>query len=148
MREYFGTKLTIPRNPKEASAKPATLARPASTRLSTNSCRISLHRPAPKAARIAISPCLAAPRARSMLATLAQTIISTNTTAPNSARRASRSGPSIPWILSGSTEALQPALVFGYCIDRRLATVPISAWACFRVEPDLRRAMTWSRWCS
>src|SRR5207247_799290 len=83
-RLYLGTRLTIMRRPQRASIRPPTPPAPARSTLSTTNCRINLRRPAPSAARMAISLCRVVPRASSMLATFAPTISSTKVTAPRS----------------------------------------------------------------
>ena len=62
-----------------------------------------------------------------MLATFAQTIISMKATAPRSAKIASRSIPRTSGLLKGTTGALHPEFVLGYCTARRAATVSMTA---------------------
>ena len=65
------------------TSTPAAPPASAISTLSVSSCRTMRPRPAPSAARTAISRRRAAPRARSMLPTLAQAISSTKPTAPS-----------------------------------------------------------------
>ncbi len=111
-----------------------------SSTLSVSICRMMRPRLAPIAARIAISFCLAALRARSRLATFAQAISSTNPTAPSSARsdgftsRTSRS-----WRIARF--ASQPLFVSKNCLVSCALMALIRVWACCRSMPGFRRAI-------
>ncbi len=80
------TKATSRSSETLASSRPSAPPMSASSVLSVSSCRNRRQRPAPSAARIAISRSRRTMRARSRLATLAATISSTNAAAPTSTR--------------------------------------------------------------
>ena len=101
-------------------------------------------RPAPIAARIAISFRRAVARATNRLAIFAHAISSTNATAPNRIQSVSRT------VLPTSTTIIErirmPLLEFesGYCFLRLAAMLFMSAWACAAVVPGFRRATAYS----
>ena len=127
------------RTPNAARARPTTLLRPESSRLSTSSWRTIWNRVAPSARRTAISDCRVAARASSMCATLAQAISSTKPTATSSTVRPSRVWPTTR-SLSGTTCTLR--LVSGYAASRRRVTTSTSAWAEAGLTPGFSRAKT------
>ena len=105
------------RTPNAARARPTTLLRPASSRLSASSWRTIWNRVAPSARRTAISDCRVAARASSMCATLAQAISRTKPTATSSTDRPSRVWPTTR-SFSGTT--CTPRLVPGNaCFEPR-----------------------------
>ena len=89
----FGASATRASTPHAASSTPKRPPPSESRTASVKSCRTMRARPLPSAARIANSRSRAAPRARSMLATLAQAMSSTMITAPSSASRTGLTGP-------------------------------------------------------
>ena len=99
--------------PHTASSSPS--APPASERIthSVSSWRTSRPRPAPSAARTAISDSRAAARASSRLATLAQAMSSTKPTAPSRTSTERRMSPTIA-SCSGYVVMPTPSLASGY----------------------------------
>ena len=124
--------------PQIASTRPAIAPTTASRTLSVSSCRITCARPAPSAVLTAISRWRPEARARSVFATLAQAISSTNVTIAMSASSVLR----IPeTTLSSSGRTVMPRRVFvsGCASSRREARPLISACACRTVTPSLSR---------
>jgi len=113
--------------------------------LSVSIWRIMRPRPAPRAARTAISFCRDAPRASIRLATFAHAISSTQPTAASRISKAGRAGPATR-SFSGTTSTPRGALP-AYCLFKRLTIVLISACASARDTRGLSRAMT-SRKCA
>jgi hypothetical protein len=111
-----------------APSRPSTPPMPESTTLSTRSCRIRRPRPAPSAARTAISLWRSSARASSRFATFALTIRSTHTTAPSSTSSAVRN-----WLLTNVsvkvTRLMPQSFTSGYCWPTRRAMASISACA-------------------
>ena len=89
----FGRSQTSRSLPHDAISRPMAPPAIASMALSVSSCRMRRRRPAPSAARIAISDCRDAARASIRFATLAQAISSTRPTAPSSTSSAVRVSP-------------------------------------------------------
>ena len=88
----------------------------------------------PSAVRIAISRCRAAARASKRLATLAQAINKTKTTAAKIVMRAGRTSP-IKSLWNEKTRSERPVFDFEYCCSSRAAMVFISASHCWIVTP-------------
>ena len=98
-------------------------------------------RPAPSAARSAISRRRVAARASSKLATLVHAINSTKPTAPSNNSSEERMF-SVVRSCNPVSRDDHPALVSGYCRPRRSASASICACASPRVAVGLRRAST------
>ena len=136
-----GAIATMPPSVQCARASPAPAATSDSRRLSATSCRTRRDRPAPSAERMANSRLRSMPLARSRLATFAQPMPRTSTTAPNISTSGSRTPP-IRCSRSGTTTALLVALVRGCSLASAAEIVSISLWACSTVTPGARRATT------
>ena len=129
------------RTPKAPSAKPSPVPAAASMALSVKSSLTTCHRPAPMAARTAISFCREAARASNRLATLAQAISRTRPTAPSRISRAGRTSSTMNSRI-GITATLSPSPIhLGLALRNRSAITLISARAWLRSTPGLRRAV-------
>ena len=99
------------------------------------------HRPAPSAARRAISLCRTAPRTSKRFATLAQAINKTRPTAPSKVKSDKRVPPT-KLSCNDSTRTRFPVFVSGYSCSRRAAIAFNSLSACTMETAGLRRATT------
>ena len=129
----------MPTTPNAAPATP-----PASERimLSVNNCRMIRPRPAPIAARIAISRRRPTARASNRFATLAQAISSTKLTAPRSTSREDRTLLTSASRMGSTPKALFFPNTFGYFRRKSSADSFSRALACARVTPGFRRPAT------
>ncbi len=136
-----GLKATSRLTHQRASRIPIPHPRIAISKLSVSSCRSSLPRPAPIAARIANSRSRSAPRASRRFAMFVHAIKRTKATAPRRIKSASRH---LPFRCSGSVIAVTPMPVFvGGCSAAKLPAIPvISARACSIVTPGFKRPTT------
>ena len=143
MRAIFpaGAKAIKAGTPQTASKTPDAPPARATSALSVSNCRISRQRPAPRAARTAISSCLPDARARSRLATFAHAISSTNPTAPakitSDARMLATKSS-----FRGRTCATQPFLSSPGARKSWCARVSSSACASWRETPGFNRPTT------
>ncbi len=131
--------------PHQADSSPSAPPMEASNMLSLRSCRIMRDRPAPSAARRAISLPRPAERASCRLATLAHAISNTQPTAQSNTHIALYGVPR----MTSRTEVkvtLQPLLNVGYCCSNRRAMMFSSASACPGVAFGLRRATARRSW--
>jgi hypothetical protein len=101
-------------------------------------------RPAPSAARKAISRNLPLARISNRFATLAQAISRTRPTAASSTNRGRRTF-SVTSTRKGTTAALQSLSIAGRSAESCLATAARSCCACRRLTPGLSRAMVESQ---
>ena len=106
------------------------------------SCRAIRARPAPSAARTAISCSRSVARASSRFATLAHAISSTNPTAPKITSSACRTPPTT-CSCSGTMFTPQSACRSGCSSRSRAASASILACAASSVTPGASRATTW-----
>ncbi len=124
-----------------ASSKPSAPPATDNTIVSAKRCRTMAPRPAPNAVLMAISFRRDKVLASTRLATLAQAISRTKTTAPNNTSSAGRMSPT-NCSRNGTTVAPHPLSSSGYCCSRRCEMLPSSALAWRISTPDLSRAMT------
>ena len=133
-----------PRTPKYPRPRPSRPPASDNKTLSVSSCRIRRPRPAPIAARMAISRCRMVARASRRFATLAQAMRSTRLTAPSKTSSAFRTSPTIV-SLSGSAVKLPcgpnraPAAAANFRLNCSAATF-IAAFAFSSVTPGFNRA--------
>ena len=133
-----GASATRPSSPHAASSTPSAPPTSARSSASVKSWRTMRRRPLPSAARMASSRWRVAPRASSMLATFAQAIRSTSTTAPSSAWSTGLIGPTRS--SSNGTARCDQPVCSGILDAIRGPTTRRSAWALCSVMPGLRRA--------
>ena len=126
--------------PQTAARTPSVPPASESSKLSVRNWRTSRSRPAPSAARIAISLWRAVERASKRLPTFAHAIRSTNPTAPKSIHNAGRN---LPTKSSRNVTRCTPllALSFGCSCASWRAMRFISVCACSSVTPGLSRAI-------
>ena len=131
------------RTPAQATNRPNRQPAAASSTLSARIWRACRMRPAPSAARIAISARRLDNRASTRFATFAQTMSNRN---PTAAEIISSAGRTVVTSCScaDTTRAPHPALLSGNVDARRLATRVISRCACARPTPSANRPMTLS----
>ena len=79
------------------------------------------------------------------MATLAQAISSTSSTAPESNRSAGRTAPTVSSVIA-MTATPRPDMGAGYASVSARATASMSAWAVASVADGARRAMTSYEW--
>ena len=113
-----------------------------SATLSVRNWAKSCQRVAPSAARTAISLWRAVPRASRRLATFTQAINRMKPTAPMSSQRFLMVSLLMKSFCKGSTVAPHPLFDFGYTSAMCRVTDSMSALACWRVTPGLRRPIT------
>ena len=138
---FSGPSVLRSSTPQKARTIPAAPPASANKTLSVSICRTSRRRPAPSAARIAISLVREVLRASKRLATLAQAMRRTSATAPRRISRAARASPTSA-VCRGTSRMLQPVFESGYCFPRRSAIVSNSAWACEMVVPVFNTPIT------
>ena len=138
-------KLSSSSTPHTASSKPSPPPTRARNMLSVSNWRTSRQRPAPSAARTAISRCRSAMRERNRLATLAQAMSSTRETAAMSTVSAARDDPTISSCMGFSAMPMS-VLLSGNACSRRAAMLSISACACRSDTSGFMRAMVNRKW--
>ncbi len=136
---FCGPSATSASTPQCASSSPVAPPAAASSRLSVSSWRMSRRRPAPSAARSAISLRRPAARVIWRFATLTHAMRSTDPTAPSRTRSAGLISPA-NCSRSGTTLTPHPLSTSGYCASSRAAMVSISLRARSTVTPGLRSA--------
>jgi hypothetical protein len=109
-----GSSFVIKSTPHIAKNNPIAPPASASIVLSVRSCRITRHREAPSAARMAISFCREAAFASSKFATFAHAISNTKLTAPNKSINIDPVSPT-RWLCNETTRLNRRLLVAGYC---------------------------------
>ncbi len=140
---WSASRAAAPVSISRASRRPAAPPASASSTASMKSCWNTRPRPAPSAARIAISLRRPNALARRRLPTLAHAMSRTSATAPSSISKVVRMSPTIT-SCNGTTVAPHPALACGYSRSSRDEIRSISDWARRTSTPGLRRAITWA----
>ena len=135
--------LSRARIPTTPNAAPATPPASESSTLSVSSCRMMRPRPAPMAARIAISRRRPTARASSRFATLAQAISSTKLTAPTRTRREERTLLTRASRIGSTLKAWFFPNAFGYFRRKSSAESFSLALAWARVTPGFKRPAAW-----
>ena len=131
------------RIPRTARTTPRAPPARASTELSVRHWRTNRPRPAPRAARIAISRSRETARAKSRLAIFAHATNRTEPTAPSSNHSAGRTPLTNSWPRRCAINR-RPSSNFGYSRARRPAIRSSSICADVTAMPGPRRARTWT----
>ncbi len=136
-----GARATSARSPQNARSTPRAPASRPISKLSVISCRRIRPRPAPSAARMAISLVRATDFASSMFARFAQAMSSTTATAASMIQSVRRKLLTISSRMR-VTATFFPLLLSGYFCSRRAPIALICACACARLTSGFRRATT------
>ena len=136
-----GARATNARSPAHAATAPSVPPINASTTLSVSSSACRLPRPAPSAARNAISGSRAMARPSVRFATVAHASARTSPTPP---RMSTSTRSTLPTMVSrnGTSFVLQPASSTGYARASDAAMLTISCSACARLTPTRNRPTT------
>ena len=130
--------------PKYPSTSPSTPPASESSTLSVSNCPTMRLRPAPSAARIAISRRRIVARASNKFATFAHAISSTQPTAPSNTSSDVRTSPTTVSLIGNAVKLLPcPPNAPGNFRSNSAAACFIAACAIARVTPGFSRAVAW-----
>ena len=131
------------RMPSVPKRRPSTPPASESSTLSVSSCRMMRPRPAPIAARTAISRLRPVARTSSRFATFAHAMSSTRPTAPSRIHSVVWTSRTISFCSSSTLNPLSRCSTLGYFRLYSFAASARRAWACCSVMPSFSRPFTW-----